>query len=232
MFDQRIGRRAVIWAGVGLVVAILLVGGFASSTGRSSGLAPASTPPLNVAILVSPSNPQQGDPVTFTASVTGGVAPYTYTWSNVPPGCSPQPSASWSCTIESSGNFAISLTVTDHNGTQASQTQSFSVASNGGNSGNGNGNHNGSSNSNSSGSGLNLSSFGNLLVYGLIAGIIGFGLLVALTVGVIMIAITLSRRLPRQPKGKLVCAACQGSAPAGSKFCPTCAAPLTPPKQG
>jgi len=93
-----------------------------------------------------------------------------------------------------------------------------------------NGNGNGSNSHNSNGSGFNLSSFGSFIIYALIAGIVGFALLVALTIGVIAIAVILARRLPRPPRGALVCGSCQGKAPAGSKFCPACGTAIPPAK--
>jgi len=76
---------------------------------------------------------------------------------------------------------------------------------------------------------LNLSSLGPIEFYALIAGVMVLSLLIALTVGVFLIAVTL-RRLPRPPRKGLVCPACQATAPVGSKFCPACASPLAPPK--
>ena len=229
MMGQRFGRRSVSGGGICFVVAILLVGGLVPSSSRASNLGTASTPPLTVSISISPQTPTQGSQFTISASVSGGVPPYTYVWNGAPQGCNPQPTANFQCSISGTGESSIDVTVTDHNGAQAMSSQNFNVASSGGNGGNGNGN--GGSGSNGS-NGFNLSSFGPLLVYGLIAGLVGFALLVALTVGVIMIAVILSRRLPRQPRGKLVCGSCQAQAPAGSKFCPACAAPLAPTKQG
>jgi hypothetical protein len=227
MIGHRFARRSVSWGGICFVVAILLVGGLVPSTSRASNLVTASTPPLTVSISISPQTPTQGSQFTISASTSGGVPPYTYVWNGAPQGCNPQPTANFQCSISGTGEYSIGVTVTDHNGTQASSSQNFNVASSGGNQGNGNGGS-GSNGSN----GFNLSSFGPLLVYGLIAGLVGFALLVALTVGVIMIAVILSRRLPRQPRGRLVCGSCQAHAPAGSKFCPACAAPLAATKQG
>jgi len=229
MIDHRSGRRARAWCGVCVVVAILLVGGFASGPARASKLVVASSPSLTVSLSVSPQTPTQGSSFSISALASGGVPPYSYVWNGAPQGCNPQPNPSIQCTISGSGQYSIGVTVTDQNGTQATNSQNFEVTSSG-NQGNGNGNNNGSGGNGSNG--FNLSSFGPLLFYGLIAGLIGFVLLIALTVGVIMIAVILARRLPRQPRGKLVCGSCQAHAPAGSKFCPSCAAPLGPSKQG
>jgi hypothetical protein len=218
----------MFWGGVCLSVVLLLIVGLTPSSGRTSSLTAASTPPLSASIQISPSTPTAGSQFQISATVTGGVPPYSYVWSNTPSGCNPQPSPSWYCSVSEGGTYSVNLTVMDQNATQAKAFWSFTVNGKSGNNGNGS---NGNSNGNGS-NGFNLSSFGPLLFYGLIAGLIGFALLVALTVGVIAIAVILSRRLPRPPKGKLVCGSCQAKVPAGSKFCPACAAPIAPPKQG
>ncbi len=228
MIGRRFGRRTMVWLGVCVVVGVLLLSGLASPTGRPASLATASTSPLSVSVSVSPSTVTEGSQFTVTATVQGGAGPFTYNWNNIPGGC-PLPGnvSSWSCSLDSSGDYTVGVFVSNTTGASGSASQSFTITSTSGN-GNGNGNGGGSSNGNGS-NGLNLSSFGPILVYGLIAGIIAFALLVALTVGVIMIAVTLSRRLPRQPRHGVVCASCHATAPAGSKFCPACAAPLPPP---
>lgn len=234
MVNRRFGARWAMGFSVGFVVAVLFVGGLATVSARPSTMETAPAASLEVSITVSPSPATAGNPVTFTAQVSGGVGPYTFVWYNTPPGCNGAPEASWQCTISSPGNYMINVTVTDSAGDHGNASQTFTVTSNEGNgnggSGNGNGNGNGSHSNGNGSNGLNLSSFGPILVYGLIAGVIVFGLLVALTVGVIMIAVTL-RRLPKIPKGAVVCATCQATAPPGAKFCPACAAPLGPPKK-
>jgi hypothetical protein len=188
----------------------------------------ASASPLSVSVSVNPQTVDENSMFTVTATVSGGSGPFTYNWNSFPQGCpTPGNLSSWTCSLGSSGQYTVGVSVTNGAGASGSGSQSFTVTSNGGN-GNGNGNGNGGSSSNN-GSGFNLSSFGPILVYGLIAGIIVFALLVALTVGVIMIAVTLSRRLPRIPRHGVVCASCHATAPGGSKFCPACAAPFPPP---
>jgi hypothetical protein len=232
MLGRRFGRRTVVGAGLWVVVVVLVLAAVPPGISRAAGLGPATTPPLTVAITISPPTVTQGVTVNITAHPSGGVPPYSYFWFNTPPGCSPKPTPTWFCTEHQSGQFMVNVTVTDHNGTEANASQTFTVTSNNGGSGgngNGNGNGNGSKNGNNNSNGLNLSSFGPILVYGLIAGIVVFALLVTMTVALVMIAITLSRRLPRIPRHGVVCGSCQASAPPGAKYCPTCAAPLTPP---
>jgi len=230
MMERRSRSRWSVGAGLWLVVAVLVIGALPAVTARpgTAEVAPAAS--LQVSIVVSPPTVTVGTQFNVSAQVTGGNGPFSYVWSNVPSGCNPQPTPWWLCTLNSQGQYSVSVTVTNGTGAQGSTTQSFSVTSNsGGGNGNGNGNQgnsNGNSNGNNGSNGFNLSSFGPLLLYGLLGGIIAFALLIALTVGVIMIAVTLRRRLPQPPKGGLVCPACQSAAPADAKFCPACAAPL------
>jgi len=211
---------------LGFVVVALLVGGFPSALAQPASRG--TTPPasLQVSVGVSPQTVTAGNPVTFSAQVSGQVGTLSYVWFNTPSGCNPQPVQSWSCSIASPGKYSINVTVTNSTGVQGTAGASFTVTNNGGN-GNGNGNGGGSNGNNSNG--LNLSGFGPILFYGLIAGIVGFALLVILTVAVVVIAVTL-RRLPRPPKGGIACGSCHAVAPAGSKFCPACAAALGPAK--
>jgi len=231
MKEHRFGWQAGMGLGVGAVVVMLMIGvlpGAAAAPGSTMGTAEAS---LQVAITVSPPTISAGTQFNVSAQVMNGAGPFTFDWAGVPNGCNPQPMSWWLCTLSSPGQYSVSVTVTNGTGASGSATQGFSVTSNSGN-GNGNqGNSNGNNNNGNNGSnGFNLSAFGPLLFYGLIGGIIAFALLVALTVAVIIIAVTL-RRLPKPPKGGMVCSTCQATAPAGSKFCPSCAAPLGPPKK-
>lgn len=237
-----VGRHAGLGWGLGvglwLVVAVLVIGAVPVVSARAGLAQVAPAESLQVSIQVSPPTVTVGTQFNVSAQVSGGTGPFSYAWSNVPSGCTPQPAPWWLCTLNSPGQYSVSVTVTNGTGAQGSATQGFTVTSNGGNGtggGNGNGNQGNSSNhnnnNNNDSNGFNLSSLGPFLVLGLVAGLIVFALLVALTVGVIMIAVTLSRRLPKSPKGGLVCSACQSNAPADAKFCPACAAPLGPTKK-
>jgi hypothetical protein len=232
------GHRLALWMFVGILLGagisaagIGAVGSFSDAPRAAVGsFSTAASSPLRITGLsVNPNPVSQGSQFTVSVQVTGGAQPYSYGWNSVPGGCPiPGNISSWTCSLSSSGQYSVGVIVKDAGGNQTSAAQGFNVSSNNGNqngkSGSSNGNGNGSN-------GFNLSAFGPFLVYGLIAAVVAFALLVALTVGVIVIAVVLSRRLPRQPRGSVVCASCQAAAPAGSKFCPSCAAPLTPPKQ-
>jgi hypothetical protein len=238
MFEHRVRRGAALAIAVVLLTSLLALAGTPHSgtarTGASAeisatvGMGP-STDPTITNFAISPNPATQGNQFTVSVTVSGGFPPYTFNWNPIPPFCTAGNVSQWNCGASQSGNYPINVTVVDASGNHTDAGRTLTINSNNGN-GNGNGNGN-SNNNNGSGnsSGLNLSGLGNILVYALVGGIISFALLVVLTVGVLLIAITL-RRLPRPPKGPMVCPACQGHAPAGSKFCPACAAPLAPPK--
>lgn len=230
--DNRGGRRrAAFWIGLWVVAAGMLVaalptpgvGGVHVAGAKGGALlatSPALAPPLTVSISISPNPVTSGIQFSVNAAVSGGVSPYTYNWQTVPPGCSaPGNVPSWQCTLSQTGTSSIQVRVTDQNGTQVSNSQSVTVNSNGGGGGGGKSN---------SSNGFNLSGLGGFLTYALIGAIVAFALLVALTVGVLAIAVILARRLPKQVKvrGGLVCPNCKASAAADAKFCPACGTPF------
>lgn len=232
------GRRIGRWIGLWMIVGILLGAGVSIAgvvredhpwSALGSAVSPEGSGPLTInGLSVNPNPVSAGSQFTVNVQVSGGDPPYSYSWDSVPSGCpSPGNTPSWQCSISSPGEYMVGVNVADSGTNHTSASQNFNVTSS---NGNGNG-KSGSSNGNGS-NGFNLSAFGPFLFYGLVIGLIAFALLVALTVGVIMIAVVLSRRLPRPPRGGLVCASCQATAPPGSKFCPSCAAPLAPPKKG
>ena len=94
--------------------------GTSSQTVNVAGLA------LSASFTVS-ANPTQGLPVTFTATVTGGTTPYSFSWSfgDGSPAGTTNPA---SHTYASSGSETVTLTVTDANSATAPSTQTISVA--------------------------------------------------------------------------------------------------------
>ncbi|MGD0250903.1 MAG: zinc ribbon domain-containing protein [Thermoplasmata archaeon] len=234
MIENRIRRAlalGIAFVVVTTVFAAMVSPSFGASVGSvrpsldpGTGLAPATNPTIT-SFQISPNPVAQGNQFSVTLLVSGGFPAYTYNWNPIPPFCFANNESSWQCMASQSGTYSVNVTVVDSVGNHTSAGRTLTVTSSNGNGNNNNNNQNGSNNN----SGINLTGLGNILVYALVGGIISFVLLIVLTVGVLMIAVTLSRRLPRQPRGKMVCAACQGRAPAGSKFCPTCAAPLSPP---
>ncbi|MCI4360636.1 MAG: hypothetical protein L3J91_02950, partial [Thermoplasmata archaeon] len=61
-----------------------------------------------------------GRPAVIPSTVSGGLAPYTYDWRNLPVGCTDQNASSLSCTPTSLGAFPVVETVTDPLGTTES----------------------------------------------------------------------------------------------------------------
>ena len=72
--------------------------------------------PSVASFSASPGDLTPGSPVTFGTSVEGGLAPYSFQYSGLPPGCSSIDRASFSCTPSASGTYTVTVTVTDANG--------------------------------------------------------------------------------------------------------------------
>ena len=74
--------------------------------------------------------------VTFTADITGGTGPFTFSYTGLPPGCLTQNASTITCTPTSSGVYPVLLKVTDADGATASSQSSLVVSSpNNGNTG-------------------------------------------------------------------------------------------------
>lgn len=96
-----------------------------SLTATTKATAFGSTQPLTVGITATPTNPNKGDGVTFTASVTGGTAPFTYAWTFGDGGTGSGQTVSHR--YFSDGQKSISLTVTDADNRTGSTSSSVSV---------------------------------------------------------------------------------------------------------
>jgi PKD repeat protein len=79
--------------------------------------------------VVNPSQTGVGSSVTFTVAVSGGVTPLSYSYSNLPPGCSTVDSSSFSCTPSSAGTYTVGVRVTDAEGAQSNATASLTIDS-------------------------------------------------------------------------------------------------------
>ena len=83
-------------------------------------------PALTTGLDYSPSAPETNQQVTFTASTSGGISPYAFSWSFGDGGSSGTNPATH--TYSASGSFTVSVTVADANGANVSSSQSISVA--------------------------------------------------------------------------------------------------------
>jgi hypothetical protein len=87
------------------------------------------TQPLTVKLGVGPNPTYVGQAFTATATASGGTGGYSYSWSNIPGGCSaPGNVASWTCNDPTqSGSFTITVKVTDSSGNTASINQVLTI---------------------------------------------------------------------------------------------------------
>jgi len=83
-------------------------------------------PPLTVDFSFSPSSPNVGQSVSFTPTVSGGTAPYTYAWDFGDGGTST--AANPNHTYSTAGSFTAKLTVTDSSSPTQSQTASHDIS--------------------------------------------------------------------------------------------------------
>jgi large repetitive protein len=82
---------------------------------------------LSVAIEQTSYSALEGQTVSISANVSGGVGPFHYAWSGLPAGCSGATGANLSCQFQASGTFAISVKVTDGLGQNATATGAISI---------------------------------------------------------------------------------------------------------
>jgi len=83
--------------------------------------------PSIVTFTVSPSTLLPGDKVTFDVSASGGYGALSYSYANLPPGCLTTNSTSLSCYPTSSGNYRVTVTVTDRGMESANATAVLTV---------------------------------------------------------------------------------------------------------
>ncbi|MBO0888057.1 PKD domain-containing protein [Candidatus Bathyarchaeota archaeon] len=86
-----------------------------------------SQPPLTVGISYSPSSPVEGQPVTLSASISGGMSPYSVTWFFGDGETSTSNPATH--TYMGEGLFTVTVGVVDTNGANATSSKTLSVAS-------------------------------------------------------------------------------------------------------
>jgi ribosomal protein L33 len=80
-----------------------------------------------VSFVASPATIVQGTSTNFSAVVAGGALMYTYDYSNLPLGCSSVNMSAFQCTPTETGNFNVSVKVTDARGNTTSAITSLIV---------------------------------------------------------------------------------------------------------
>jgi hypothetical protein len=97
-----------------------------STASRSTYLIVSARPSI-ATIHAQPPTADLGDSVTFATIATGGSGTYTYSWTNLPPGCASANASSITCMPASSGKYGVTVLVTDSAGESAASTITISV---------------------------------------------------------------------------------------------------------
>lgn len=87
-----------------------------------------STGPTISSFSASPNPVSPGSETTLSVSVTGGTSPYSYSYTNLPTGCTSADTSSLTCTPTSAGNYSVTVTVTDSADLSASKTLILEVS--------------------------------------------------------------------------------------------------------
>ncbi len=83
--------------------------------------------PSIVAFYASAAPAQTGENVSFTVVTSGGIGPYTYSYSGLPSGCAGNNASRTICFPEQAGTFTVAVTVTDARGLGTSATLDWKV---------------------------------------------------------------------------------------------------------
>jgi YVTN family beta-propeller protein len=86
--------------------------------------------PLAASLIATPGTVTLGGSTTLTAIVSGGAAPYDYSFSRLPPGCASANTRDLVCTPSAFGTFVVGVTVTDSVGHIAAATSVIHVVGN------------------------------------------------------------------------------------------------------
>ena len=70
-------------------------------------------PPFSATLAASPSNIDEGQTTSITATPSGGYSPYSYSWQTLPQGCTGANSATLRCTPTTYGQWSLWVQVTD-----------------------------------------------------------------------------------------------------------------------
>jgi hypothetical protein len=99
--------------------------GHGSATTLLTVLSPAGN--FQVNLSANPSVIDLGQSTNLTATPRGGTGPYTYTYQDLPTGCSSSNESTLPCTPTSAGTFTVEVVVQEANRSEASNTTSFTV---------------------------------------------------------------------------------------------------------
>ena len=83
--------------------------------------------PSVVALDATPGQLSLGSSLQITGVVSGGVAPFTYNFSGLPAGCAPLDQPSLSCVPTATGNYSVTMVMTDSDGLTSNATVAVSV---------------------------------------------------------------------------------------------------------
>ena len=130
------GRRGRL-VGISFVLVVLLVGALAPASALGHGgsaspplAVPEAPAPLTITSFVaSPSTFVISAPTWFNVTVAGGVPPYSYYYSGLPPGCLSVDNDSDPCVPREVHSFTVEVTVNDSNGSHVSSTVEITVTS-------------------------------------------------------------------------------------------------------
>ncbi len=100
---------------------------FAETATYSASVTVLSIPPLQVSAAANPNNGQANLAVSFSATVTGGLAPYTYSWTFGDGGT--DTIANPTHTYTQAGTYTVTVVVTDSQSNQKSATTTVTVTS-------------------------------------------------------------------------------------------------------
>ena len=87
----------------------------------------ARTGPLSVSLAAVPSSITLGQGTTFTATVSGGVSPFEFSFTSLPSGCTSVNESSLPCTPSEAGSYSPEVMVTDAHGDVSSGSTSLNV---------------------------------------------------------------------------------------------------------
>jgi hypothetical protein len=154
-------------------VAILVTDSLSLTANASAGVAvlPSVGQPLAVSLTSYSGTLLAGSPLLLVASVSGGVAPYSFVYSGLPGGCSGANASSIACVPTATGPYSINVVVTDAARTVASGSTSLTLGT-------------AAAPVTSAGSGLSTDQ-GYELAAGVVVGVL---------LGVVAIALTIGRR--------------------------------------